>query len=158
MARKRIYIGCALTNLPLEWREELPRQYNLLRDTLRQKKDEYEVLDFVGLINGTSQDVARHDTSCVERCSLFVALCACPSIGLGYEIGVATMLNKTVIAAVPKGVTVTRMVKGLDAVNPRHSFVEYGDVSELVRMVDEYFNLPMPLLELLQISDRGIAA
>ena len=103
----KIYIGCSLTHAPQEFKDAIAA----LQDRLRAK---HTILDFVGLVAGTPQDVFRHDTQCVLDADLFVAECSYPSIGLGYELATALWHNKPVLALAHADARVTRLVLGVD--------------------------------------------
>jgi hypothetical protein len=124
----KLYIGCSLTQAP----EAFKASVEELKDRLR---DKFEVLDFVGLVNGTPTDVYHHDVqNCVGTCDLFVAICDYPAIGLGYELGTAIeSLHKPVLAVAQKDAHITRLVIGIDA--PGFEFVRYHrfeDVFDLI--------------------------
>lgn len=121
--KKKIYLGCALTHAP----EQFGADVVSFKETLR---NEWDVLEFVGLTNGTAQDVYRHDTACVRGCDLFVALCDHPALGLGFELGLAVEIGKPVLAAAKEGVHVTRLVQGVDATG--YEFVRYKTLSDLI--------------------------
>src|SRR5436305_766185 len=103
---KKIYVGCSLTHSPDEFRDAI----DLLKKKLAEK---YEVLEFLGLIKGTAQEVFDWDTKCVRGCDLFLADCTYPALGLGYEIGVALENNKPTIAIAGKEAKVTRLLLGV---------------------------------------------
>jgi nucleoside 2-deoxyribosyltransferase len=124
--KKKLYIGCSLTQAPEEFKNAIEKLKNELR------KD-YEILDFVGLVNGTPKDVFEHDTYCVKSCDLFIADCTYPAIGLGYELGVAIMLDKPILAIAHKDAKVTRLVLGVT--NPNYSFYRYDKLSEVVPLI-----------------------
>ncbi len=120
--KAKLYVGCSLTHAPKAFREDVAVFKNSLKTT-------YDVLEFVGLEAGTPADVYRHDTECVRSCDLFIALCDFPSIGLGYELGLATELGKPVIAAAHRDAKVTRLVLGIQ--NPNYTFLRYNSFEEI---------------------------
>ena len=80
---KKLYVGCSLTLAPESFRQSVEELKNKLRA-------DYEVFDFLGLVKGTAKDVYEWDIHhCVAKCDLFLAVCDYPSLGLGYEMGVA---------------------------------------------------------------------
>ncbi len=125
-----VYVGCALTYAE----EEFKRSIELLKFTLKSM-DNVTVLEFVGLVNGTSVDVYEHDIhNCVEKCDLFIAECSYPSIGLGWELGTAVEKDKKHVLAVAKdGIKVTRLVLGAECErNLNYSFKTYSYFGELL--------------------------
>lgn len=122
---KKIYVGCALTQVREGFLEEVVAFKNELR------KRGYEVLEFAGP-NGTPEEVVLNDAGCVEKCDLFVAIATGPSTGLGYELAVAEFNKKPVIAVAKHGEKVSRLVQGLKIRNPKFSFVLYNSLSEII--------------------------
>lgn len=124
-----VYVGCALTYAS----EEFKQSIDFLKDTLRSMEN-VTVLEFIGLVNGTSVDVYKHDIhNCVEKCDLFIAECSYPSIGLGWELGTAVEKDKKYVLAVAKAeIKVTRLVLGAECErNPNYSFKTYNSEFEL---------------------------
>ena len=126
--KKKIYIGCALTHAPEEFRIAISE----LKDKLRQ---DYEILDFIGLEKGTAEDVFEWDTKCVRSCDLLVADCTHPAIGLGIEIGVAIENNKPMLLVAHKDAKIGRMILGIT--HPKFSFHRYNDSLEVVTFIKE---------------------
>lgn len=77
-----LYVGQALTDAPDSFRIDFQ---NELKQELR-KLPGVEVLDFVGLENGTALDVYLHDQKCTQTATLCVFIVDYASIGLGMEI------------------------------------------------------------------------
>lgn len=130
-AKLRIYVGCALTQAPGEFRESVESFKNGLRE-------HYEVFDFVGLVDGTAGDVYRWDIKrCVATCDLFIAICDLSSIGLGWELGMAVEeLKKPVLAVAHEESSVTRLVLGAPEDNPHFTFERYNDlVADLPELI-----------------------
>jgi hypothetical protein len=126
-----LYVGCSLTHAPESFRASV----EAFKDTLRQH---YEIMDFLGLVAGTAQDVYAWDIKqCVEGCALFVAICDIPSIGLGYEIATAVeKLHKPVLALAHENASVTRLIQGIDEAN--FTFRRYQDLrADGPRFVEE---------------------
>lgn len=134
MQKKKVYVGCALTQVPLYLMEYV---INELRTKLGEK---YEVLEFVGLTEGTPEDVFIRDSDCVIDCDLFVAICDYPSLGLGIELGIAYATQKATLALANTNTEkVSRMAQGIRARNPNFVFKRYGSFSEIPELVDEAF-------------------
>lgn len=102
----KIYVGCGLTQAPEEFRQYVQRFKEKLKGL-----PNIEVLEFLGLVNGTAAQVYQTDMASVERCDMFVAICEYPSTGLGMEIEHARVFNKPTLC-LHFGATVTRMLIG----------------------------------------------
>jgi hypothetical protein len=127
----KLYVGCGLTNAPEAFKQSVECMKGLL-------KQRYEVFEFVGLVDGTSEDVYRWDIeNCVANCDLFVAVCDYPSIGLGWELSEAVGSEKPVIGVAHESALVTRLVLGAAALKPNFEFFRYHDLElEVPKLVD----------------------
>src|SRR3990167_5160277 len=125
----KIYVGCSLTQAPEQFIEEVEN----LKKILRQKG--HKVFDFVGLVAGTPKDVYRWDIHhCVAECDLFIAICDYPSIGLGYELGVAVeKLGKRVLAIAHRNTKITRLVLGID--HQHFEFFRYEELDQVIELI-----------------------
>jgi hypothetical protein len=123
-----LYVGCALTHAT----EESKQNVQSLKDRL---KTVCNVLEFIGLVNGTAQDVYNHDINvCVRGCNLFIAICDEVSIGLGYELAVQVEDRKMPALAVAHvDSKVTRLVLGIDKQN--FEFKNYKDLDDLYDII-----------------------
>ena len=141
MPRGKIYIGCALTDVPAEHKERFKADIARLKGILRA--DDYEILEFFGLSGGygkeSCHEVVAKDLGNVFECDLFVAVCEFPSIGLGIELGFAAEKGKPRIIAMPFGKKVTRMAKGLDFVESNQTYYEYDDICRLRLPINLFF-------------------
>lgn len=126
--KKKIYIGCSLTHATEEFKEAV----EILKNNLRK---DFEILDFIGLVKGTPQDVYEWDINNVRTCDLFVADCTYPSIGLGMEIGAAIEHNKPTLIVVQEEAKVTRMVLGIT--HPKFSLKHYNDHDDVLQFIKE---------------------
>jgi hypothetical protein len=135
MKRLKIYVGCALTSVPSEKRAEFETRVNEVKKML---KADHEVLEFVGLTNGTSRDVYMHDIhDCVAKADLFIALCDYPGTGLGYELCYAIEVkNIPTLALVQKDATVTRLVEGIQS--QKFTFGRYINTTDLLAQVQAW--------------------
>jgi hypothetical protein len=126
----KLYIGCSLTQASPEFVEQVED----LKSTLRK---DHEVFDFLGLTAGTANDVYRWDIQrCVGQCTLFVAICDHPSIGLGYELGTAVELHhKPTLAVAHEDAKVTRLILGID--DPNFTIERYNDLCQDVPQMVE---------------------
>lgn len=128
----RLYVGCGLTQAPESFRLEVETFKNRLRE-------DFEVLDFVGLNDAAPEDVYRWDIErCVATCDMFVAICDYPSIGLGWELCEAARLGKKILGFAHQDATVTKLLIGAAAVLENVTFNRYldlvNDVPPVVRL------------------------
>lgn len=119
-----LYIGCCLTGAP----DEFVAQVEELKEVLRPR---FEVFEFVGLIDGTSEDVYRWDIEhCVAKCDMFIGVCDYPSIGLGWELSESINKNKPTLGVAHEDSRVTRLVLGAAAVKSVFAFERYKNLAE----------------------------
>lgn len=130
LKKLKIYVGCSLTHAPYEFRKAVEN----LKQALRMK---YEVLEFLGLVNGTPKDVYEWDLKeCVAECDFFLAICDHPSLGLGYELATAIeKLHKPVLGVAHRDAHVTRLILGITQTN--FIFRRYFELEEVANFVDE---------------------
>ncbi|MDO8591902.1 MAG: hypothetical protein Q7R60_03215 [bacterium] len=129
--KKRLYIGCALTEAPQDFKNAVEQ----LKKGLRAEG--YEVFDFVGLIAGTPVDVFNWDIGhCVKDCEALIAICDYPSIGLGYELAEAVRLKKPILALAHRDSRVTRLVLGAAEVLPSFSFQRYDELKGVLPVIN----------------------
>jgi nucleoside 2-deoxyribosyltransferase len=132
MATVKLYVGCSLTSAP----EAFKTQVESCKDELR--REGYEVFDFVGLVNGTAEEVYNWDIGhCVRDCDVFVAICDEPSIGLGWELSEAVRLGKPVLAVAHKDAKVTRLLLGAADVEKNLRFERYDNLRDILPLVNE---------------------
>lgn len=125
MSEAKLYVGCSLTQAPEEFKESVEG----LKIVLRQRG--YEVFDFVGLVNGTAEEVYRWDIGhCVKACDLLVGICDYPSIGLGWELATSVRLGKQTLAVAHVDASVTRLIAGAAEVEPNFTFERYTDLAQ----------------------------
>lgn len=125
----KIYIGCSLTYASEEFKQEIEELKNILR------KD-YEILDFVWLVDWTCTDVYNWDTNCVKSCDLMIAECSYPSIGLWYELWLWNSLKKPIFAIAKKDAKVTRLVQWINSLN--YTFIRYNEhLSEILPLLEK---------------------
>lgn len=130
---KRIYVGCSLTQAPEHFKKEVAAYKEQLR------RAGHQVLEFIGLDNGTEADVYRWDIErCVRDCDLMVGVCDSPSIGLGWELGEATRLGKDVLAIAHEQSSVTRLVLGAAAVEPNVHFMRYTQLADTLPAIEGF--------------------
>lgn len=129
-----LYVGCSLTQAPEDFKEEIAA----LKEKLKEK---YEVMEFLGLVDGTEQDVYRWDIhECVGKCDIFIAFCDLPSIGLGYELGTAIeKLETPTLMLAQTDAKVTRLVIGVD--QPHATFSRYESLADAHKQIDDFIEL-----------------
>lgn len=121
----KVYVGCALTHAP--------ESFKLAVEELKKKLGEVpgvQVLQFLGLVDGTSRDVYIHDIiECVGMCDIMFAICDYASIGLGWEMATQVGRGKRLLAFGHREAKITRLI--LDPPITRYSFHRYDDFEEI---------------------------
>jgi hypothetical protein len=137
---KKLYIGCALTNLPSNKKEAFLKMIKEIKIELRKY---FEVIEFLGIDDAskaTPLGVYNFDIKkCVMNADCVLAICDFPSLGLGYEI--ATAVEKRgipVLAVAHRDSIVTRLIRGIDHKN--FHFMYYGSVDEIIKKTLETLN------------------
>jgi hypothetical protein len=134
----KIYVGRPLTDMPRKIRRKFDRIFEELKTALRKRG--YELLEFTGLRrNASCRQVTHHDLTQVENADLVLGVHPCPSSGLGGEIAWKCALKGHVIAAAPRGLYVSRFIRGFKARNPNFRFMIYDNIMELVGVVARHF-------------------
>lgn len=135
---KKLYIGCALTNIPAEKRDVL---LGMIGEAKKELSKTFELLEFKGVadIGGdkplSPQDIYNFDIKeCVMKADYMLSICDYPSLGLGYEIAVAVeKMGIPVLAVAQKDANVTRLIRGID--HPNFHFDDYESVEDIVKKV-----------------------
>ncbi len=127
----KIYVGCSLIHAPEEFREMVEK----LKEELRKQ---YDILEFVGLGIGSPKDVYDRDIhTCMVQCDIFVAICDFPSLGLGYELGVAVEnLQKPTLALAHEDTKVSRLILGINA--PHYIFMRYKHIKDIPLCINDF--------------------
>ena len=130
--KKKLYVGCGLTLASEEFK-------NNVEELKKRLSDDYEIMQFLGLVAGNEEDVYQRDIiENVGGCDAFLGVCDEPSIGLGWELRESIVLGKPTLGVAHLGSKVTRLVLGAPAFNPNFSFRRYEDmvqdVPELVKV------------------------
>ena len=139
---KKLYIGCALTNLPAEKRDEFMQGIAKIKTELKKS---FEILEFVGVDDlktntpTTPQYVYNYDIrECLMKADYFLAICDFPAIGLGYELGTAVeKMGIPVLAMAHKDSKVSRSIVGVD--HPSFCFARYDSLDEVAIKALEFF-------------------
>jgi len=132
---KKVYVGCSLTKAPESFRQ-------FVVDFKRQLAagGSVEVLEFVGLVNGTASEVYQVNLiNNVKGCDALIAIVDEPSIGLGMEIQYATDLHKPILCLCAKGTKVTRMVHGAHELG-HVTLKEYGSPEEALAIASDFLS------------------
>lgn len=123
----KIYLAHSLTQAPGDFKTEMLK--------LRKKlKIQYGILEYLGLVEGTAEDVFRHDVKCVTDCDLLLAEVSYPAIGLGFEIATALHQGKKVLAVAKESAKVSRLILGITHSNYR--FYRYKQTEEILNLID----------------------
>jgi hypothetical protein len=122
--KPKLYVGCGLTLAPQEFKDDVEQ----LKGALRK---DWDVMEFLGLTAGTAADVYRKDIDeNVRNCDAFIAVADEPSIGLGYELAMATeVFGKPVLATAKVGAKVTRLLLGAVELHEGMDFTPYEDMA-----------------------------
>lgn len=135
----KIYVGCKLTNASSEFIDLVASVKAHINST-----NSYEVIEFLGLEEGTQEDVVLHDTNGMLKSDICLFFVENESSGMGIEIGLGIPFQKPVIVLIPCKIEeykkISRMVTGQTAVNAR--FVSKGystdNISQIVTYLDSY--------------------
>ena len=137
IARKKLYVGCSLTLAPQIFKDKVEQ-------TKARLKDDWDVLEFLGLTAGTEVDVYQVDIlENVRNCDAFVAIADEPSFGLGWETREAVLLRKPTLLLAHAASKVTRLALGAPHFFPdqHFEFRRYDDmVQEVPMIVNQEFN------------------
>ncbi len=138
--KKKLYIGCALTNLPLDKKVEFLRTIREVKNSLSEF---FEVMEFLGVDDASQAsppEVYNFDIKeCVMKADCMLAICDFPSLGLGYEI--ATAVEKRgipVLAMAHKDSEVTRLIRGIT--HPDFAFERYNSTEEIINATKVRFS------------------
>lgn len=82
------------------------------------------------------REVYRRDVNWVQACDALIAEVSTPSHGVGYEIALALMLEKPVLACYRAGAAVSKMILGND--HPRFKIGMYRGAAEAVIFMRDF--------------------
>lgn len=130
--KKKLYIGCALTNLTPEKRPEFLGMLATIKEKLQ---DHFEIIEFLGktdVIDAPPLEVYNFDIKdCVMQVDCMLAICDFPSLGTGYELATAVEVRGIpVLAVAHKDSIVSRLVRGIDHKN--YQFYYYDTVDDII--------------------------
>lgn len=145
-----LYVGCSLTHAPEDFKENVEATKVALGKN-------WEVMQFLGLTNGTAEDVYEQDiVRNVGGCDAFVGICDHPSIGLGWELSTATTLGKPTLALAHKDTKLTRLILGAPAFNPTMRVIRYEDmIEEVPAIVAEEFGVVRDVVRLRKYTSKN---
>ncbi len=86
------------------------------------------------------QEVFERDSNWVRECEAMVAEVSTPSLGVGYEYGLAVQLGKPVLCVYRSGVRLSKMITGNPA--PNLTVAAYSSEAELDATVDTFLADP----------------
>lgn len=117
-----LYVGCGLTHAPELFAEQVESFKNAIRE------EGHEVYDFVGLTDGTPQDVYEWDLRCVRRCDALIGVIDYPATGLGMEVNEALHLQTPTLLVAHEDSKVSRMLIGMADTEPTVGLIRYRDL------------------------------
>jgi hypothetical protein len=132
----KVYVSHALSDIPKELKQEFLSDISRLKEALREH---FEVLEYLGTVDGTAEDVYRHDMGCVEAADFLILICDFASTVMGYEAAVGIELRKIpTFGFAHERRVLSRWMQGIDIVrHPHYQFRRYGDILEVAAMVRE---------------------
>ncbi|CAG0928655.1 hypothetical protein TFLX_00996 [Thermoflexales bacterium] len=82
------------------------------------------------------RDVFERDTNWVRECEAVIAEVSTPSLGVGYEYGLAVQLGKPVLCVYRAGLRMSKMITGNPA--PNLTVAAYSSEAELDEQVEAF--------------------
>jgi nucleoside 2-deoxyribosyltransferase len=82
------------------------------------------------------REVFERDSSWVKECEAMIAEVSTPSLGVGYEYGLAVQLGKPVLCVYRSGLRMSKMITGNPA--PNLTVMTYSILAELDAAVDTF--------------------
>ena len=137
---KKLYVGCAINNLPEDKKQEFLAMIDGLKNQLRKH---FEVLDFLGTASSSLENIYTRDIiECVGQADLMVAICDHPSTGLGYEMATAIEVRKIpVLAMAHYQSNVSRLILGIHGSKKKFNFVRYHSFEQIPSLIKEQFEI-----------------
>jgi nucleoside 2-deoxyribosyltransferase len=93
-----------------------------------------EVIPLEGIV--TPEDVFTRDVAWIKECDLLLAEISTPSHGVGYEIGFALSLGKSVLCLHRHGCKVSKMILGNP--HPQLTVCSYENAEQAVHLLNAY--------------------
>ncbi len=84
------------------------------------------------------REVFERDTNWVKDCEAMIAEVSTPSLGVGYEYGLAVQLGKPVLCVYRSGLRLSKMITGNPA--PNLTMAVYSSEAELDEQIDVFLN------------------
>ncbi|MFH0978727.1 MAG: nucleoside 2-deoxyribosyltransferase [Candidatus Woesearchaeota archaeon] len=86
----------------------------------------------------SDNEIHKNDVRLIKQCDILVAEVSTPSIGVGYEIGIAESLKKTILCLFREGVgaRLSAMINGNDKI----TVIRYTTVEELKEELKDFFD------------------
>jgi nucleoside 2-deoxyribosyltransferase len=85
----------------------------------------------------SDEEIYRKDRSWLEQCDVLVAEVTTPSLGVGYEIGLAESLGKKILCLFREGSG--RKLSAMISGNPRLRVESYHDLNEAKIVIEKSF-------------------
>lgn len=86
--------------------------------------------------DASPREVFERDVAWVEACDVMIAEVSTPSLGVGYEYGLAVQLGKPVLCVYRSGLRLSKMITGNPA--PNLTVATYTAEAELDQHVDDF--------------------
>jgi hypothetical protein len=145
LKKKKLYVGCALSHLPQDKKEEFLAMISEIRKELNAR---FETLEFLGTGPATPEEVYQKDiVECVGNADCMLAIWDYASGGLGYETCFAVeKLRIPVLAMAHINSSVSRLILGIHGEGKRYIFSRYSASSQIVPVTIGAFLSPgLPL-------------
>jgi hypothetical protein len=141
-SKKKLYIGCAINNLPDDKKDEFLKMIAGLKKKLSKK---FKILDFMGALK---KDASPEETywrdihECVGTADIMVAICDYPSTGLGYEMAVAIeQRGIPVLALAQYSSKVSNLIPGIHGreKKKKYWFTRYRTIEQIPEIIETCF-------------------
>ncbi len=140
--KKKLYIGCGLTNVPEDKKEDF---FQSIFEIKKELAKDFEILEFVGvgdLLDPNPMSPKEvYEVDMLQRlmkADYFLAICDYPATGLGYEMGVAVEKRGIpVLAMAERNSRVSRSIVGVQ--QPNYTFMYYESMGEIINKAREIF-------------------
>ena len=129
---KKIYVGCAITNIPEK--KDFASSIAELKNELR--KAGFEILEFMSVLKEkpTYEEIYIHDIrNSIEHADAMLAILDHPSTGMGYEL--ATAIEKCgipVLVVANEESSPSRLIMGIQ--HPKFKFMRYKNFNDISKI------------------------